>query len=33
LGFFNGELRFFLGWAQEVGGDHPAAQESLATGS
>jgi serine/threonine-protein kinase len=28
LGFFNGELRFFLGWAQEVGGDHPAAQES-----
>ena len=28
LGFFNGELRFFLGWAQEVAGDHPAAQES-----
>jgi TolB-like protein/Tfp pilus assembly protein PilF len=28
LGFSNGELRFFLGWAQEVAGDHPAAQES-----
>jgi TolB-like protein/Tfp pilus assembly protein PilF len=28
LGFYNGELRFFLGWAQEVGGDHAAAQES-----
>jgi TolB-like protein/class 3 adenylate cyclase/Tfp pilus assembly protein PilF len=28
LGFINGELRFFLGWAQEVGGDHAAAQES-----
>ena len=28
LGFNNGELRFFLGWAQEVGGDHAAAQES-----
>ena len=28
LGFLNGELRFFLGWAQEVAGDHPAAQES-----
>jgi serine/threonine protein kinase/Tfp pilus assembly protein PilF len=28
LGFYNGELRFFLGWAQEVAGDHPAAQES-----
>ena len=23
-----GELRFYLGWAQEVGGDHAAAQES-----
>jgi len=28
LGYLNGELRFFLGWAQEVGGDHAAAQES-----
>ena len=28
LGFYNGELRFCLGWAQEVGGDHAAAQES-----
>ena len=28
LGFFNGELRFWLGWAQEVAGDHSAAQES-----
>jgi serine/threonine-protein kinase len=28
LGFYNGELRFWLGWAQEVAGDHPAAQES-----
>jgi TolB-like protein/class 3 adenylate cyclase/Tfp pilus assembly protein PilF len=28
LGFNNGELRFFLGWAQEVGGEHAAAQES-----
>jgi serine/threonine-protein kinase len=28
LGFFNGELRFYLGWAQEVAGDHAAAQES-----
>jgi TolB-like protein/Tfp pilus assembly protein PilF len=28
LGFYNGELRFFLGWAQEVAGDHTAAQES-----
>jgi serine/threonine protein kinase/tetratricopeptide (TPR) repeat protein len=27
-GFYNGELRFFLGWAQQVVGDHPAAQES-----
>ena len=25
LGFYNGELRFFLGWAQEVGGEHAAA--------
>jgi TolB-like protein/class 3 adenylate cyclase/Tfp pilus assembly protein PilF len=28
LGFLNGELRFWLGWAQEVVGDHAAAQES-----
>jgi len=28
LGYFNGELRFWLGWAQEVAGDHGAAQES-----
>ncbi|PYJ72340.1 MAG: hypothetical protein DME72_08180 [Verrucomicrobia bacterium] len=28
LGFFNGELRFWLGWAQEIAGDHAAAQEN-----
>jgi len=28
LGFYKGELRFWLGWAQEIGGDHAAAQES-----
>jgi tetratricopeptide (TPR) repeat protein len=28
LGYFNGELRFYLGWAQEVAGDHAVAQES-----
>ena len=28
LGFFNGELRFWLGWAQEVAGDHATAQET-----
>src|SRR6266487_559793 len=28
LGFYNGELRFWLGWAQEVAGDRTAAQES-----
>jgi TolB-like protein/Tfp pilus assembly protein PilF len=28
LGYFNGELRFWLGWAQEVAGDHAAAQQS-----
>jgi len=27
-GYFNGELRFWLGWAQEVAGDHGSAQES-----
>jgi len=26
LGFLNGELRFWLGWAQEVAGDHAGAQ-------
>jgi tetratricopeptide (TPR) repeat protein len=28
LGYLNGELRFWLGWTQEVAGDHVAAQES-----
>jgi serine/threonine-protein kinase len=28
LGYYNGQLRFWLGWAQEVAGDHAAAQES-----
>jgi TolB-like protein/class 3 adenylate cyclase/Tfp pilus assembly protein PilF len=28
LGYAYGELRFYLGWAQEVAGDHAAAQES-----
>jgi serine/threonine-protein kinase len=28
LGYYNGELRFWLGWGQEVGGDHAAAQET-----
>ncbi len=28
LGYSNGELRFWLGWAQEVAGDHAAAQGS-----
>jgi TolB-like protein/Tfp pilus assembly protein PilF len=28
LGYINGELRFWLGWAQEVGGDRAAAQET-----
>jgi TolB-like protein/Tfp pilus assembly protein PilF len=28
LGWINGDLRFWLGWAQEVAGDHAAAQES-----
>jgi TolB-like protein/class 3 adenylate cyclase/Tfp pilus assembly protein PilF len=28
LGYFNGELRFWLGWAQEVSGDHASAQET-----
>ena len=28
LGYFNGQLRFWLGWAQEVAGDHASAKES-----
>jgi serine/threonine protein kinase/Flp pilus assembly protein TadD len=28
LGYLNGELRFWLGWAQEVAGEHAAAQET-----
>jgi len=28
LGYINGELRFYLGWAEEVADDHAAAQES-----
>jgi tetratricopeptide (TPR) repeat protein len=28
LGYIKGELRFWLAWAQEVGGDHAAAQGS-----
>jgi serine/threonine protein kinase/Flp pilus assembly protein TadD len=28
LGYLNGELRWWLGWAQEVAGDHAAAQET-----
>jgi len=28
LGYLNGELRFWLGWAQDVAGDHAGAQES-----
>ncbi|HJW37278.1 MAG TPA: protein kinase [Candidatus Udaeobacter sp.] len=28
LGYYNGELRFWLGWAQEVAGEHAAAQET-----
>jgi serine/threonine protein kinase/Tfp pilus assembly protein PilF len=28
LGYYKGELRFWLGWAEEVAGDHTAAQES-----
>jgi serine/threonine protein kinase/Tfp pilus assembly protein PilF len=28
FGFYNGELRFWLGWAQQVAGDHVAAQQS-----
>jgi tetratricopeptide (TPR) repeat protein len=28
LGYLNGELGFWLGWTQEIAGDHAAAQES-----
>ena len=28
IGYFNGELRFWLGWLQEVAGDHTGAHES-----
>ena len=28
MGYINGELRFWLGWAQEVAGDHAAGQVS-----
>jgi tetratricopeptide (TPR) repeat protein len=28
LGFYKGELRFWLGWTQQITGDHVAAQES-----
>jgi serine/threonine-protein kinase len=28
LGYINAELRFWLGWAQQVAGDHAAAQET-----
>ena len=28
MGFYNGQLRLWLGWAQEFAGDHAAAQES-----
>ena len=28
LGYLNSQLRFWLGWAQEVAGDHAAAEES-----
>ncbi len=28
VGYLNGELRFWLGWAQDVAGDHIAAQET-----
>ena len=31
-GYFTGELRFWLGWAQDVAGDHAAAQETWRKG-
>ena len=33
LGYYNGELRFWLGWAQEVAGDRAAAPRKLESGS
>ena len=33
LGSITGELRFYLGWAQDVAGDHAAAQESWRSGA
>ena len=33
LGFYKGELRFWLGWTQDVVGDHDAARESWQTGT
>jgi serine/threonine protein kinase/Tfp pilus assembly protein PilF len=32
LGFYNGELRFWLGWALELAGDHAGARESWREG-
>jgi serine/threonine-protein kinase len=32
LGYYSGELRFWLGWAQEIAGDHVAAHESWLKG-
>jgi serine/threonine protein kinase/Tfp pilus assembly protein PilF len=32
LGYINGELRFWLGWAQELAGDHAAAEASWRQG-
>jgi TolB-like protein/Tfp pilus assembly protein PilF len=32
LGYINGDLSFWLGWAQEVAGDHAAAQETWGQG-
>jgi TolB-like protein/class 3 adenylate cyclase/Tfp pilus assembly protein PilF len=28
LGYYNGEVRFWLGWAQQIAGDHAAAKET-----
>jgi serine/threonine protein kinase/Tfp pilus assembly protein PilF len=32
LGYYSGELRFWLGWAREIAGDHAAAHESWLKG-
>jgi len=32
LGYYSAELRFWLGWAQEIAGDHAAAQQSWLKG-